>query len=330
MLRASALLLLVLGSAGCDGCTREAPPAPPIPRAHASGSPLASEAGVAPARTPGSRELTWSFDATPVGPMQVVLVTPANAALDPPPPILVAFHGRGEAFKGVARGARGWLDDYHLGTAIRRLSAPPLTRDDFLGFVTEQRLSTINAELEQQPYRGLIVACPYTPDILAGDRRFELAAPLAAFVVEQLVPRIQRELLGGRTPAGVGLDGVSLGGRAALLVGFERPRAFAAVGSLQAAFDAAEAPELTRRALAARHENPALAIRLLTSDDDFFRRALSSISRAFEQAGVEHRFQVVPGPHDYAFNRGPGAYEMLLWHERTLRERTSLVGSGPE
>jgi hypothetical protein len=28
---------------------------------------------------------------------------------------------------------------------------------------------------------------------------------------------------------------------------------------------------------------------------------------------------VVPGPHDYPFNRGPGAIEMLLWHDRVLR-----------
>jgi hypothetical protein len=27
----------------------------------------------------------------------------------------------------------------------------------------------------------------------------------------------------------------------------------------------------------------------------------------------------VPGPHDYEFNRGPGAYEMLMFHDRVLR-----------
>jgi len=28
---------------------------------------------------------------------------------------------------------------------------------------------------------------------------------------------------------------------------------------------------------------------------------------------------VVTGPHDYAFNRGPGALEMLAYHDRVLR-----------
>ena len=318
MLRACALLLL-LGSAGCDGCSQRAPPAP-VARAAASAVAAPSAREMGPERGPAQRELTWSFESTPVGRMRVVLSVPPESPALEPPPVLIALHGRGEAFKGVDRGARGWIDDYWLDKAVTRLSAPPLTTDDFLGFVEQKRLNEINSQLAQRAYRGLIVACPYTPDLLRGDRGFEMAAPLASFIVDQLLPRIARELGGGRSAPRVGIDGVSLGGRAALLVGFERPSAFAAVGSLQAAFDTAEVSELTRRALAARRGNPKLSIRLLTSSGDYYRRALTSISQAFARAGVDHDFVVVPGPHDYDFNRGPGAYEMLLLHDRALRD----------
>ena len=63
----------------------------------------------------------------------------------------------------------------------------------------------------------------------------------------------------------------------------------------------------------------ALAIqRLLTSREDYFKRAIRSTSTAWRAAGIEHDFEELPGPHDYPFNRGPGAIEMLLWHDRLL------------
>ena len=52
--------------------------------------------------------------------------------------------------------------------------------------------------------------------------------------------------------------------------------------------------------------------------DDYFRGAISHTSQAWKAAGLEHDFADVPGPHDYPFNRGPGAIEMLLWHDRML------------
>jgi iron(III)-salmochelin esterase len=33
---------------------------------------------------------------------------------------------------------------------------------------------------------------------------------------------------------------------------------------------------------------------------------------------------VIPGGHDYTFNRGPGGIEMLLWHDRVLRGEAPL------
>src|SRR5262249_7307384 len=121
-----------------------------------------------------------------------------------------------------------------------------------------------------------------------------------------------------------GLDGVSLGGRASLLVGLSRAKSFGSVATLQAAFDSADALELTRWAEAAVAENPRLVLRLLTSYEGYFLMAHRNISKAFERAGVKHELIVIPGPHDYEFNRGPGAYEMLLFHDRVLRGENPL------
>ncbi len=248
--------------------------------------------------------------------MRVVLEIPKDADDRHRLPVLIAMHGKGEALKGPDKGARGWIDDYWLPKAVRRLGEPPLTGRDLLGFVDRQRLSRMNGELARQPYRGLIVACPYTPDTLRDEQLWEKGEALATFLVDDLLPKIRRE-----TPAleATGIDGVSLGGRAAIVVALTRPEAFQMVGSLQAAFDATDAPDLARRAAEALKRNPKLRFRLLTSDHDFYREANKAIAAAMRDAGVKARLTVIPGPHAYEFNRGPGVYEMLLVHDRALR-----------
>ena len=48
---------------------------------------------------------------------------------------------------------------------------------------------------------------------------------------------------------------------------------------------------------------------LLTSEEDYFREAVTRTSQAWRAAGVPHEFEVAAGPHDYVFNRGPGSLE---------------------
>ena len=90
------------------------------------------------------------------------------------------------------------------------------------------------------------------------------------------------------------------------------------MGSLQAAVDDAQIPGLVELVRAARAARPSLALRLLTSDRDYFRDVLGRLSRALRAAGLDHEHVVVPGPHDYPFNRGPGAVELLTWHDERL------------
>lgn len=264
------------------------------------------------------RELTWSFDG-PFGPNDVVVSIPAGAGPERRLPVLVALHGRGESRKGNRRGARGWIDDYELDRALDRLAQPPLAAGDFRGYVSRQRLKRINRELGAHPYEGLIVVCPYLPDVLRRGVAFERAEALAGFIVDVLLPRVYAETPAIGTPETTGIDGVSLGGRASLLVAAARPQAFGAVGALQAALDGSEVARVSQLTAEAFLQNPQLKLRLLTSGQDHFRRVNQRLSAALTKKGVRHQYLSVVGTHGYRFNRGPGGLEMLLFHDRALR-----------
>jgi enterochelin esterase-like enzyme len=255
---------------------------------------------------------TWTFD----NGGRAVVVVPSWTQPEEKLPVLVALHGRAEANKGPVDGVLGWPRDYALLRAIERLCAPPLTSADYEGFVGETRLAQTNASLASSPFKGLIVVCPYLPDV-----DLHKPAPIkdyAHYLLQTVMPRVRAELPALSSPAATGIDGVSLGGAVALRVGFGNPDAFGAVGSLQAALSEDQVPEFTELARSARSRNPALKLRLLTSTDDYFRTVIARTSGAWKTAGVEHDYLQVPGPHDYPFNRGPGAIEMLLWHDRML------------
>jgi enterochelin esterase-like enzyme len=268
-------------------------------------------------------ERTLEFSTNTIGKICVVVWLPERSA-DQKLPLLIALHGRGETLKGPARGARGWLDDYALARAASRLRRPPLTQQDFQGFVEADRLVAFNTALGREPFAGVAVACPYLPDILSSEEPFTGAEPYAAFLVERLLPQLRAEFPLIATPAATGIDGVSLGGRAAVAVGLLRPDAFGAIGGLQSALDPRNSADLTRRARDAFQRNPRLQLRLLTSTEDYYLAAHKTIHRALRDGGVPHGFRVVPGPHDYVFNRGPGAIEMLVYHDRVLRGREPI------
>ena len=178
------------------------------------------------------------------------------------------------------------------------------------------RLETLNRALAERPYQGLAIVCPHAPDFTAPSRDAALPA-YGAWLAGALRSRVGAVVpLSGRT----GIDGVSMGGRMALRLGLGPGSPFDAVGSLQAAVRQGEAPALVaaaKEALGARQGG--LPLRLLTSEGDYFRAALGGLHDELQRAGVAHEHLVVAGPHDYQFNRGPGAIEMLLWHDRVLR-----------
>jgi iron(III)-salmochelin esterase len=255
---------------------------------------------------------TWTLP----GDGRAVTIVPAWAKPDEKLPMLFALHGRGEANKGPALGVMGWPKDYALLRAIARVCSPPLTTTDFEGFVEAKRLVAHNEALAKRPFAGLVVVCPYSPDVDL--RKPSQIREYSDYFMKTVLPRAKKELPVLGAPASIGIDGVSLGGALSLRIGLGNPDAFGAVGTLQPAIGEDQVPELTELARAARAKNPSLALRLLTSKEDYFKRAIRSASASWRAAGLEHDFEDLPGPHDYPFNRGPGALEMLLWHDRSL------------
>jgi iron(III)-salmochelin esterase len=301
-LAGAAALLPAAAGCRCGG-------APPGSAGPSTGDPPATPGAV----TGPWHELSFEPSAAYSERQRALLLVPEGAASLP---IVIALHGRGETVS-LDVGARGFKDYYGVERVDGRLRAPPITREDLLGFTTNDRLAKINASLAAQPYRGVVLACPYAPDLRA--LRPAAAEPYGRFLTETLLPRAREKAAAPAAPERTGIDGVSMGGRLALWIGFRFAELFGAVGAMQPALRVEEAASVAALASAARAKNPGLRLRLLSSDDDPFLAAVKAASAKMTDAGVSHDLVIVPGPHNYEFNRGPGCAEMLLWQERALR-----------
>ncbi|MFK7991904.1 MAG: alpha/beta hydrolase [Sandaracinaceae bacterium] len=261
---------------------------------------------------------------TPWGPQRVLLSFPRRPdhRLSPPGrryPMVIALHGRGEALVGPERGYLAWAVRYLMPNAFEALARNRLSQGDYRTLVRPEHLRSVNARLRSQPYRGVVVVTPYVPDLSGEELGAWDVTEYADWLAGPLVDAIRARFDGvAQTREGLGIDGVSLGGRVALEAGFRHPTIFGAVGASQPAIRGME-PEL---AALASTSVPPQHIRLLTSDDDPFLWATRRLSLGLREHHVNHTLTTVPGPHDYIFNRGPGVLEMLLFHDRALVRET--------
>lgn len=230
--------------------------------------------------------------------------------------VLVLLHGLGET-KSEALGLAAWGERYGLCEAHGRLLRPPVRRvlDDAV-YLTDARIEELERELQRNPYRGFAVACPFTPNVFRAGPTPAVLDRYAAWLVEGVLPELEREL-GVKNPR-LGLDGVSLGGYAALEVFLRRPEAFATVGALQAAIRSEMADAYAtrfERAFAAHGRRP---LRIATSSSDPGRAANEKLVERLAKKGISATLSVPPGPHDQRFLREAGTLELLLWHDRAL------------
>lgn len=253
----------------------------------------------------------WTFP-TPDGERRVVVLVPKPLPVGHKLPLLVAFHGRGETVSPRA-GAYGWLESYGLDRSYAALRSPPLAAAAFENLVRQDRLARLNADLAARPFGGLVVACPALPPEIGG-ASYER---YAAFLGDQLLPRLRAEAPVIGTKESTGIDGVSLGGISALRMGVARPDLFGVIGALQPAIldDPPEGyvVDAIEKGLGER------PLRLVTSDEDYYYPAVTRASARLTERKVPHQLLVTTGPHDYVWNRGPGGIEMLLFHDRALR-----------
>ncbi|MEO6418044.1 MAG: hypothetical protein ABIP39_01455, partial [Polyangiaceae bacterium] len=130
------------------------------------------------------------------------LFLPRHLAKDERVPLLVLLHGLAET-ADPRMGAYAWVERYGLETAYARLRHPPIARTSSRGEWTDARLTEVNAMLATQPFRGLAIACPYTPNI---GKPPELDA-YARWIAEVVIPRARTEGPIFTDPARTAIDG---------------------------------------------------------------------------------------------------------------------------
>jgi hypothetical protein len=237
-------------------------------------------------------------------------------------PLLVLLHGLGET-GDPGLGVYAWVERYGLGTAYARLRRPPVARTARLAtLLPDRRIAEINAALAAQPFRGMAVACPYTPNVgRLPDPEAALEA-YAGWIVDTVVPRARAEAPVIADAAHTAIDGVSLGGYIGLEVFLRRPDAFAVWGGVQGAINVVRLSRYASdlAAIAARAARGVrFGVHIETTEADPFREVNTALADLLTKKGVPHDAVVLPGQHDQIFLRESGTLEMLLWHDRQLR-----------
>jgi hypothetical protein len=240
-------------------------------------------------------------------------------------PLLVLLHGH-KPSASETQGVRAWRDDAGVIDAHERLQRPPFAPlYPQLGLWPEQDLGRINHELARLPFRGLILACPFTPSPYNAPA--DLGRRYADWLSQTVLPTALR--LGAPTSVQrVGLAGVSMGGYLGLEVLIATPRAFSAFSGLQAAISPAAAVTYAERlesAFARSGSNCFLQIH--TSVNDRYRAANERLHAELFRRGFRTELRVSPGPHNVTWLREVGAPETLLFHDRALRE--AVVAAKP-
>jgi hypothetical protein len=238
-------------------------------------------------------------------------------------PLLVLLHGLGET-GDPGLGVYAWVERYGLGTAYARLRRPPIARTGRVAaLLPDRRIAEIDASLGAQPFRGMAVACPYTPNVgKMADPDAALEA-YAGWIVDVVLPRARKEAPVLADAAHTAIDGVSLGGYVGLEVFLRRPDAFALWGGVQGAINVVRlsryASELAAIAAARAARGARFGVHVETTEADPFREVNTALAGMLSKKGVANDFVVLPGQHDQIFLRESGTLEMLLWHDRHLR-----------
>jgi enterochelin esterase-like enzyme len=241
-----------------------------------------------------------------------VLCTPRHLRKGERVPLLVLLHGLGET--GDERmGAWAWVERYGLGTAYDRLRRAPVARISSRDDWGDVELVRLNAELASQPFRGLVIACPFMPDLpIAQPAAFD---GYARWLADVVVPRARAEAPALDGAEHTLLGGCSLGGHFSLEVLLRRPDFFSAWGGVQTAIGTTQAA-LYAEKLA--HAGPRDLL-VETSTSDAFVRGNEALDAALSRHGVAHTFVELPGPHDQPWLRESGTLRMLAWFDARRR-----------
>lgn len=233
-------------------------------------------------------------------------------------PTLVLFHGFGEAKAGHEVGAFAWLDRYGAASSYGRLQRPPVSSIDARRDLREARAAEINERLTREPFGGLVLVCPFTPNVWGYRDTPAALDALADFVAGDLLDQVARQIpCADTSPARTGVDGCSLGGYVSAEVFARKAARFGAFGVIQPAIERSKIGDYV--GAVARRAGGAVPVHVETSTGDPYLGVSRDLQAAMKKAGLNSEFIAPPGPHDQLFLRDVGCLEFLLWHDRTLR-----------
>jgi enterochelin esterase-like enzyme len=246
------------------------------------------------------------------------LCVPTALAAGERVPLLVLLHGLAETVD-ERLGAYAWLEKYGLGAAYDRLRRPPISRLSARAYWTDARLTEVNADLAARPFRGMVIACPFTPNPNRAANAPAVIEDFGRWIVESLLPRARAEAPVLEGAEHTAIDGCSLGGWIGLEVFLRRPEAFGAWGGVQSAIGEATAARYADRIVEAIAKVGPRAIHVESSSLDPFRAANEALGAALARKKIPRELRVLPGPHDQPWLREAGTIEMLHWHDRRVR-----------
>ncbi len=233
-------------------------------------------------------------------------------------PLLVLLHGLGET-GNEELGIRAWADLYGLVRAYERLRRPPVERTlKRHKYLTDARARELDEQLRRQPLRGLVFACPVTPNPSRLGPAPRILDSYADWIENALLPAVRQKAPVLSGPENTGLDGCSLGGYVGAEVFVRKPELFGSFGGVQSAFGVGSAARYAERIARAIEIAGPRPIHVETSTEDPFRRANELLSKRLSALGVPNELVVPPGPHNQPWLKEVGSLEMLLWHDRQL------------
>jgi enterochelin esterase-like enzyme len=263
------------------------------------------------------RLFDWTFEKRHPFVRRAVVLAPTHLAAGEKAPCLVLFHGFGEAKAGHEVGSYAWLERYGLGSSYRRLRHPPVASVSRQKYLSEARAAQLNAELEKRPFGGMVLVCPFTPNVWSFRSTPDALDALADFVAGELLDRVAAEIpFADTSPARTSVDGCSLGGFVSLEVFLRKPARFGALGVVQ--------PAISSRGVAryvdavAGRPGGAPPVHVETSRGDPYLAVSKELAAALVKKSISCDLIVPPGPHDQPFLRDVGTLELLHWHDRVL------------
>jgi hypothetical protein len=228
-------------------------------------------------------------------------------------PALLLLHG-----VGGAEGLQAWRTRYGLFDRYAELRRPPLTLDgERARFMRPRQLTRLNAELQKQPFVGLVLICPKPPVIHAAAEREAVIAQYCDWLESRLLPSASTLAAVDDTPC-LGLVGYASGAPLALEVFARKPHLFRTFGVAQPRLEPGTAPLALRLRQAAAQAGFA-GIHLQTTSEHQQRAAVRALHRDLARHGVAATLDELIGPANDASWREAGLLQVLAWHERSLQ-----------